>query len=188
MTTEFFTGPGLTIAALGFVTVVFGIALATLGRELRYIRSLTDFLGADLVSQDGARGQASLEKDAVRDEARAILEAGDPAWAQKQLRGWEMRAQRLETALVFWVDFLRQLGLLFTVVGLGLSLSLGSVDASQLLQPLGLAVWTTVAGLFYSILLSARYSMAVVSWSDACEKNIEAWRAQRVPSRGSTAG
>src|SRR5690606_26699677 len=120
---------------------------------------------------DGGDGDATLEKDAIRDEARAILEAKDSAWALKQVRGWQMRAQRLESALFFWVDFLRQLGLLFTVVGLGLSMSLGSIDASELLDPLGLAVWTTVAGLFYSICLSARFSMTIVSWSDACEKN-----------------
>src|SRR5690554_440340 len=109
MVTNFFTGAGLTIAALAFITIVFGVALATLGRELRYVRALTDYLGADIMLGDGGDGDATLEKDAIRDEARAILEAKDSAWALKQVRGWQMRAQRLESALFFWVDFLRQL-------------------------------------------------------------------------------
>ena len=97
-----------------------------------------------------------------------------------------MRAQRLEPALAFWVDFLRQLGLLFTVVGLGLSLAVGGADAAQLLRPLSLAVWTTVAGLVFSIWLSAQFGMKVTVWADTCEKNIEAWNARRLEGTGAT--
>ena len=93
-----------------------------------------------------------------------------------------MRAHRLEPALAFWIDFLRQLGLLFTVLGLGLSLAVGDGSANELLEPLALAVWTTVAGLIYSLWLSARFGLAVTVWADTCEKNIEAWSARRPES------
>ena len=66
-----------------------------------------------------------------------------------------MRAQRLEPTLAFWVDLLRQLGLLGTVLGIGLSLMYTGSDLTKLLGPLALKVWTTVAGLACSILLSA---------------------------------
>jgi len=105
--------------------------------------------------------------------------AGDPAWAQKQVRSWQMRAHRLEPALAFWNDLLRQLGLLGTVLGLGLSLAYTGKDVSKLLDPLALAVWTTVAGLAYSIWLSAIFGMKLTAWVDACEKNLEAWDARR---------
>jgi hypothetical protein len=183
---EFVLGWGFTAAALGFITLVFFVALARLASELRYVRELTDYLGYDMVAQ-GAEASAatrqkpaaSLRLDEIRDQVKQIAETSDAAWALKQVRGWQMRAQRLEPALAFWVDFLRQLGLLGTVVGLGLSMLVERDDVTVLLGPLGLAVWTTVAGLTYSIWLSARYSGKTAAWADACEKNIEAWEARR---------
>ena len=108
-----------------------------------------------------------------------MREATEAVWALKQVRGWQMRAQRLEPALAFWVDLLRQLGLLGTVVGLGFSMLIERTDVAKLLGPLGLAVWTTVFGLTFSIWLSAQYSMKMAAWADACEKNIEAWDSRR---------
>ena len=90
-----------------------------------------------------------------------------------------MRAQRLEPALAFWVDLLRQLGLLGTVIALAMSMAIERSDVSKMLGPLGLAVWTTVAGLAFSIWLSAQFGMKMAAWADACEKNIEAWDARR---------
>lgn len=171
----FVSGWGFTVAALLAITGVFAIGYATLGRELRFVGALTDYLGADLAGDP----EPSLDIDSIRQDAQAIAQSSDPAWAQRQLRGWQMRAQRLEPALAFWVDLLRQLGLLFTVVGLGLALAVDRGRVSELLQPLSLAVWTTVAGLFYSIWLSARFGMRVGAWADACEKNIEAWAPRR---------
>jgi len=176
--TAFVQGWGLTALMLVVISLVFVGALAHLGSELRWVRALTDHLGLDLVAPDAA-GRGTLEREEIRDEAHAVLTASDPAWAQKQVRSWQMRAFRLEPALAFWIDLLRQLGLLGTVLGIGLSLALGDGDASQLLGPLGLAVWTTVAGLAYSIWLSAIFSMRLAAWVDACEKNIEAWDARR---------
>ena len=94
-----------------------------------------------------------------------------------------MRAGRLESALAFWVDLLRQLGLLGTVIGLAISMLIERTDVSRMLGPLGLAVWTTVFGLAFSICLSAMFGMKVASWADACEKNIDAWEAKRRPGR-----
>jgi hypothetical protein len=177
--TTFVQGWGFTAAALVLITGVFVVALSSLARELGYVKLLTDFLGHELAAAGDARPNASLAVERIRDEANAVRTASDPAWAQKQVRSWQMRAQRLEAALAFWVDFLRQLGLLFTVVGLGLALAVERGDVGGLLEPLGLAVWTTVAGLFFSIWLSAQFGMKVTAWADACEKNIEAWDARR---------
>lgn len=90
-----------------------------------------------------------------------------------------MRAQRLEPVLAFWVDLLRQLGLLGTVLGIGLSLMYTGSDLTKLLGPLALKVWTTVAGLACSIVLSASFAMKLTAWVDAAEKNLEAWDAKR---------
>ena len=188
---EFFLGSGFTAVALGIITLVFFVALARLGRELRYVRELTDYLGFDLVAHSGDGGSAlspkppapSLRVDEIRDQVNQVAESSDAAWALKQVRGWQMRAQRLEPGLAFWVDLLRQLGLLGTVVGLGLSMLIERSDVTRLLGPLGLAVWTTVFGLAYSIWLGARYSGKMAAWADACEKNIEAWAARRRPGR-----
>lgn len=178
--TSFVQGWGFTAAALALITGVFVVALSHLARELGYVKLLTDLLGHELASgTTDTRTGASLAVERIRDEASAVRTATDPAWAQKQVRSWQMRAQRLEAALAFWVDFLRQLGLLFTVVGLGLALAVERGDVGGLLEPLGLAVWTTVAGLFFSIWLSAQFGMKVTAWADACEKNIEAWDARR---------
>lgn len=176
----FVQGWGLTIALCGVITLVFVGAWLHLAGELRWVRALTDQLGFELVAEEAATARpAGLAFQTIRDEAHAIVTAKDPAWAQKQVRTWQMRAQRLEPALAFWIDLLRQLGLLGTVLGLGLSLAYAGQEVSRLLDPLALAVWTTVAGLAYSLLLSAIFQMRLASWVDASEKTIEAWDARR---------
>lgn len=186
-------GWGFTAVALVLIAGVFGYAVYSLRSELQYIKALTDFLGQELsrdepgAEADAGRGPVPLLIHEIRDEAKAIATARDAAWSNKQVRGWQMRTQRLEPALAFWVDFLRQLGLLFTVVGLGLSLTVEGASVDQLLAPLGLAVWTTVAGLGFSIWLTAQFGMTIPVWNDTCEKNIEAWDARR-RARRSTEG
>jgi hypothetical protein len=184
----FVQGWGLTIAFCGGITIVFVVALAHLAGELRWVRILTDHLGAALVDQEEARGVGGLELQQIRDEAHAIATAKDPAWAQKQVRSWQMRAARLEFALGFWTDLLRQLGLLGTVFGLGMSLFYTGKDVSKLLGPLAFKVWTTVAGLLFSIVLQAVFGMKLPTWVDACEKNLEAWDAKRRAARATRAG
>jgi hypothetical protein len=184
---EFFLGSGFTVTSLGFITLVFLVAIVQLGRELRYVRELTDYLGYDLIARSaepgGKKPTATLRLDSIRDQVNSVRDATDPVWAQKQVRSWQMRAQRLEPALAFWVDLLRQLGLLGTVVGLGLSMLLERTDVSKLMGPLGLAVWTTVFGLTFSIWLSGQFGMKMAAWADACERNIEAWDAARQSRR-----
>src|SRR6185503_2896042 len=176
----FVQGWGLTIVLCGFIVLVFLAGWLHVHRELTWVRALTDHLGYELVAEEGtAKPPASLEVQAIRDESHSIISAADPAWAQKQVRSWQMRAQRLEPALAFWTDLLRQLGLLGTVLGLGLSLAYTGSDITKLLAPLALKVWTTVAGLACSILLSASFSMRLTAWVDAAEKNLEAWDARR---------
>jgi biopolymer transport protein ExbB/TolQ len=174
----FVQGWGLTIVLCGFIVLVFLAGWLHVHRELSWVRALTDHLGQELVSDD-AKPPTSLEGQAIRDEAHAITSAADPGWAQKQVRSWQMRAQRLEPALSFWTDLLRQLGLLGTVLGIGLSLAYTGSDITKLLAPLALKVWTTVAGLACSIVLSAGFSMRLTAWVDACEKNLEAWDSLR---------
>lgn len=178
---DFVQGWGLTIVMLGVIGVVFVAAWAHLSTELRWVRALTDHLGSELVMSmsSKSKGVASLAMAAVRDEVNAVVVASDPVWAQRQVRSWEMRAHRLEPAQVFWIDLLRSLGLLGTVMGLGLSMTMTGVEVSKLLDPLALAVWTTVAGLAFSIVLSALYGMKLTVWADACAKNVEAWDQRR---------
>jgi biopolymer transport protein ExbB/TolQ len=181
---EFFVqGWGLTIALCAFIVLVFLAGWLHVHRELAWVKTLTDLLGDELVGDAKPQKPKTLEAQALQDEAHSILTAKDPAWAQRQVRSWQMRAQRLEPVLAFWVDLLRQLGLLGTVLGIGLSLMYTGSDLTKLLGPLALKVWTTVAGLATSILLSASFSMKLTAWVDASEKNLEAWDAKRLAAR-----
>jgi biopolymer transport protein ExbB/TolQ len=176
---SFVQGWSLTILLCSFIVLVFLAGWLHVHRELAWVKALTDQLGLELVESGDAKKPATLEVQQIREEAHAILTAKDAAWAQKQVRSWQMRAQRLEPALAFWVDLLRQLGLLGTVLGIGLSLAYTGADLTKLLGPLALKVWTTVAGLATSILLSASFAMKLTAWVDACEKNLEAWDLRR---------
>jgi hypothetical protein len=185
----FVQGWGLTIASCGVIGLVFIAAWLHVQRELTWVRTLTDHLGVEITSDEPGTTKApgSLAIQTIRDESLAILSSKDAAWALKQVRSWQMRAQRLEAALAFWTDLLRQLGLLGTVLGLGLSMAYTGSDVAKLLGPLALAIWTTVVGLAGSIFLSAMFSMKLAAWVDACEKNIEAWEARRQALRGAVA-
>lgn len=190
---EFFQGWAFTVLWLIAIAIVYAAATLHVAGELRWVRALTDHLGWELVAGDDAskpprdRPGGGLDAHEVRDDVHAVAESTDPWFAQKQVRSWLMRAHRLEPALAFWVDLLRQLGLLGTVVGLGMSLAIEPGEVERLLGPLGLAVWTTVAGLGLSVVLSAVFAMKLTAWVDACEKNIEAWDARR-RSRASGGG
>src|SRR5688572_4264216 len=97
----FIQGWGLTIASCAFIVLVFFAGWLHVHRELAWLKALTDYLGDELVSDAGVKPK-SLEQQALRDEAHAILTAKDAAWAQKQVRSWQMRSYRLEPALAFW--------------------------------------------------------------------------------------
>jgi hypothetical protein len=183
----FVQGWGLTIALCGMIVLVFLAGWFHVHRELTWVKALTDYVGVELVTEE-PRPPSSLVQQDIRDEAHAIRSATDPAWAQRQVRSWQMRVERLEPALGFWVDLLRQLGLLGTVFGIGLSLAYTGSDLTKLLGPLALKVWTTVAGLACSIVLSASFAMKVTAWVDAAEKNLEAWDAHRRSARNDVSG
>jgi len=177
------------ILSMLLICVVFGAALMTLTRELEFVQILADYLGyAEIAAPAGATTaarppRAGLMTEFIRDEVNLVLSSQDETEAVKRIRSWQMQVQRLESALAFWVDLLRQLGLLFTVLGLGLSLAVESGDVQGLLAPLGLAVWTTVLGLAFSLVLTTRFGMKVAVWTDTCEKNIEAWDSRRRAER-----
>src|SRR5260221_13614027 len=151
---SFVQGWSLTILLCSFIFLVFLAAWLHVHRELGWVKALTDQIGVELVTDDAAKKPGSLEQQQIRDEAHAILAATDPAWAQKQVRSWQMRAQRLEPALAFWTDLLRQLGLLGTVLGLGLSVAYVGIDRTKLLGAPSLKEWSTVAGLAFCNLLA----------------------------------
>src|SRR6185369_16446247 len=94
----FVQGWGLTIVLVAFIVLVFLAGWLHVHRELGWVRVLTDYLGEGLVADEAgeAKPPSTLEGQAIRDESHAILHASDPAWAQKQVRSWQMRAQRLE--------------------------------------------------------------------------------------------
>ena len=175
----FVQGWGLTALMLVIITIVFVGSALHLRGELRWVRAVTEQLGLELVDSPSAGRGTGLELEALRDEIHAVVVATEPAWAARQVRAWQLRAFRVEPALAFWVDLLRQLGLLGTVLGLGLSLAVTGDDVGALLGPLALAVWTTVAGLAYSIVLSSIFGVKLHAWVDACDRNVEAWDARR---------
>ena len=177
----------LTIVSVLIIAGVYAAAQLLLTRELRYVRLLADYLGYAQVKA-GVDPKlkppvAGLVTEAIRDEVNLVLASHDETEANKRIRSWQMQVQRLDSALAFWVDLLRQLGLLGTVLGLGLSLALTPGDVEGLLRPLGLAVWTTVAGLSFSLVLTTQFGMKVSVWADTCEKNIEAWDSRRRAAR-----
>src|SRR5580692_23039 len=92
-------GWSLTIVLCGAIVVVFAAGWMHVHRELAWVKALTDQLGVELVASDPARQPASLDQQQIRDEARAVVTGNDPTLAQKQVRTWQMRAQRLESAL-----------------------------------------------------------------------------------------
>ena len=174
---SFVQGWSLTILLCSFIVLVFLAAYLHVARELAWVRALTDYLGYAAVGEEPQK--PSLEQQVIRDEAHAILGPRIRRGSRSRSARWQMRAQRLEPALAFWVDLLRQLGLLGTVLGIGLSLAYTGSDLTKLLGPLALKVWTTVAGLACSIVLSASFAMKLTAWVDAAEKNLEAWDARR---------
>src|SRR5262245_46196144 len=71
----FIQGWGLTIALCSFIVLVFIAGWLHVHRELSWVKALTDHLGDELV---GDAKPKSLEQQALRDEAHAILHAKDP--------------------------------------------------------------------------------------------------------------
>ncbi|WP_428265374.1 hypothetical protein [Haliangium sp.] len=113
---------------------------------------------------------------AVVDDITQVEQADDPARRQARLDGLWKRAVRLEGSVDFWVDLLQKLGLLGTVLGLGFALALRQSAVGSLLEPLSMAVWTTVVGLVGSIAISWKFGRDVDVEVDACEDSLREWQ------------
>src|SRR3569832_2716446 len=98
---SFVQGWSLTIVFCGFIVLVFLGGWLHVHRELAWVKALTDHLGLELVDSKAEPG--TLEQQQIRDKAHANHEAKDPAWAQKQVRTWQMHAQRFVFLFVFLV-------------------------------------------------------------------------------------
>jgi biopolymer transport protein ExbB/TolQ len=124
----------------------------------------------------------------VQEEIRAVEVETSPSRQRALIRDFQVQAARLEGSVAFYVDILRQLGLLGTVVGLGVALFIGQAQGSHidLLAPLGTAVWTTITGLVCSIVIHWRYGREVEVHSDECERNLEAWQSHLKRERAAT--
>jgi hypothetical protein len=123
-----------------------------------------------------------LITERVQQEVEFVMTTKDAGKRQAAVHKLRMEAARLEGAVAFWVDLLRQLGLLGTVLGLGLALALKQ-SLDNLLQPLSLAVWTTVVGLVWSILISWRFH-GVEAHADMCERYLDAVTRQDMKEHG----
>jgi biopolymer transport protein ExbB/TolQ len=167
------------VAACVLITAVFVIAWLQLRQRLQFVEIRNRQLHALLFDAGGSRPPADywIAKE-VHKQIAAIENERSSGRRAAMLRDVEVEAARLEGSVAFWVDLLRQLGLLGTVLGLGLSLLAQDTSVRGLLAPLGLAVWTTVVGLVWSIAISWRFGREVVVHADETERNVEAWRAK----------
>jgi biopolymer transport protein ExbB/TolQ len=160
------------------ITAVFLIAWVQLRQRLTFVvernRQLHDLLFDARVPKE-ARDDYWITKE-VQQQISAVLNEPAPGRRHAMIRDFEIQAARLEGSVAFYVDLLRQLGLLGTVLGLGLALTLGDRSVDRLLEPLSLAVWTTVVGLIWSIAIAWRFGREVQVHADECERNLEAWR------------
>lgn len=168
-----------SVAACVLITAVFVIAWLQLRQRLQFVEIRNRQLHALLFDSAASRPVDNywISKEVAKQIA-AVENEQSPGRRAAMIRDIEVEAARLEGSVAFWVDLLRQLGLLGTVLGLGLSLLSKDADVSDLLAPLGLAVWTTVVGLIWSIAISWRFGREVAVHADETERNVEAWRAR----------
>lgn len=167
------------------IAVVFAAGWRHLRNERNHLAALNGYillryrLGHQVVLDAIAR---SVVEDITRVEG-----AEDPARRLTHLDGLWKRAVRLEGSVDFWVDLLQKLGLLGTVLGLGFALALGQAEARDLLEPLSMAVWTTVIGLVGSIALSWKFGRDVDVEVDTHEENLKEWHQALLAARDETA-
>ncbi|MBI4957242.1 MAG: MotA/TolQ/ExbB proton channel family protein [Myxococcales bacterium] len=189
---EFLNSWVMVAASCVLIAAVFALGLNQLATTLAVVKERNDQIHRELDARGPLallvtapepeadhgdpqpRGRSGRLARLVRDQLRDLRNETRPDMRRRKLREWQHDARRLEASLAFWVDLLRQLGLLGTVLGLGLSLLVGQGDVRELLRPLGLAVWTTIVGLLFSIFLSWRYGQDIEIEADECDKNIEA--------------
>jgi hypothetical protein len=167
-------GNVLTVISCAFIALMFAVGWRHLRKERNHLAALNNYIV--LKYRLGHRiALESIARDVVADITR-VEEAGDPGRRHTHLDGLWKRAVRLEGSVDFWVDLLQKLGLLGTVLGLGLALLQRQTEASDLLEPLSLAVWTTVIGLVGSIAISWKFGRDIDVEVDTHEENLKEWQ------------
>ena len=157
----------------GLIVLAFALAWRHLERERGFLAALNNYilmkyrLGLQIKLE-------SVPREAL-DAITLIEDTSDPVRRETALDGLRKRAVRLEGSVAFWVDLLQKLGLLGTVLGLGLALAGQDSGTEDLLQPLSLAVWSTVVGLVASIAISWRFGRDVDVEVDAHEEHLHEW-------------
>ncbi|GAB4507886.1 MAG: hypothetical protein Tsb0020_55800 [Haliangiales bacterium] len=163
-----------SILACGLIAAALAIGWRALTRERNYLAALNRYVL--LKYRLGHRVKLEPLPKAVVDDITRIESMDEPASRQTVLDGIWKRAVRLEGSVDFWSDLLQKLGLLGTVLGLGFALAARSGDVGSLLEPLSVAVWTTVIGLMGSIAVSWRFGRDIDVEVDTCEENLRVWQ------------
>lgn len=171
---ELIDGNALTVVSCAFIALMFAVGWRHLRKERNHLAALNSYIL--LKYRLGHRvALESVARDVVNDITR-IEDADEPARRQTHMEALWKRAVRLEGSVDFWVDLLQKLGLLGTVVGLGLALLQKQTSASDLLEPLSLAVWTTVIGLLGSIAISWKFGRDIDVEVDTHEEHLKEWQ------------
>jgi hypothetical protein len=179
---DFVAGNALTVFSCAFIALMFAVGWRHLRKERNHLAALNSYI----LLKYRLKHRIALEtiaRDVVEDITR-VEQAEDPGRRLTHLDGLWKRAVRLEGSVEFWVDLLQKLGLLGTVVGLGLALVDQRTDANNLLEPLSLAVWTTVIGLLGSIAISWKFGRDVDVEVDTHEENLKEWHNALLAQRG----
>lgn len=171
---ELIDGNALTVVFCAFIALMFAVGWRHLRKERNHLAALNSYIL--LKYRLGHRvALESVARDVVNDITR-VEDTDEPARRQTHLEALWKRAVRLEGSVDFWVDLLQKLGLLGTVVGLGLALLQKQTSASDLLEPLSLAVWTTVIGLLGSIAISWKFGRDIDVEVDTHEEHLKEWQ------------
>lgn len=171
---ELIDGNALTVVSCAFIALMFVVGWRHLRKERNHLAALNSYIL--LKYRLGHRvALESVARDVVDDITR-VEDADEPARRQTHMEALWKRAVRLEGSVDFWVDLLQKLGLLGTVVGLGLALLQKQTSANDLLAPLSLAVWTTVIGLLGSIAISWKFGRDIDVEVDTHEEHLKEWQ------------
>lgn len=178
---ELVDGHVFTVISCAFIALMFAVGWRHLRRERKHLAALDNYIV--LKYRLGHRvALESIDRRVVEDITR-VEQAGDPGKRHTHLEALWKRAVRLESSVDFWVDLLQKLGLLGTVLGLGLALLQRQTEASDLLEPLSLAVWTTVIGLVGSIAISWKFGRDIDVEVDTHEENLKEWQSALLAAR-----
>lgn len=163
-----------SLSFCGLIAVVFAIGWRYLQHERNHLAALNGYILMKYRLGHPVELK-SIAREVVADIER-VEKARDPVRRQTDLDGLWKRAVRLEGSVDFWVDLLQKLGLLGTVLGLGFALALKQAETADLLEPLSMAVWTTVLGLLGSIAISWKFGRDVDVEVDAHEEHLREWQ------------